>query len=108
LDEIRNLVPGRIDDAQVFEPRLRRVQRFRWKIHAHKSLRRNLERLRVTPFVTIECKTRLRDDERGQRDDGAEVMGQVKPRCSFHCFSWLPLGTADTETTRQLRLSRRR
>ena len=62
LDEIRDLVPCRIDDAQVFKPGLRCVQRCRRNIHAHESLGWNLERLRVTPFVRIECQTRLRSD----------------------------------------------
>jgi len=94
-------------DAQIFKPGLRCSQCCRRNIHAHESLGWNLERLRVTPFVRIECQTRLRSDYGRQCDKGADVMEQVRPRYSLHCFSWLRRETADTETTRELRLRRR-
>jgi hypothetical protein len=47
----------------------------------------NFERLRVTPFVRIECQTRLRSDEERQCDNGAEVTERVRPRYSLHYFS---------------------
>src|SRR5207248_10582652 len=108
LDELRDLVAFRIDEAQIFEPGLRGVQGCRRKIHGHQSRRWNIERLRVTPFVRDECQTRLRGDEDRRRHNDAEVMERVRPRYSFHCFSWLRRKTADTETTRELQLRRRR
>src|SRR3954447_20068620 len=108
LDEIRAQASCRIDNAQVFKPVLRCIQRCRRNIHAHESLGWNLDRLRIPPFVRIECQTRLRSDYDRQCDNGAEVIERMRPRYSLHCFSWLRRETADTETTRQSRLRRRR
>src|SRR4030095_3491511 len=103
IRQIRDLVAARIDNAQVFEPRLGCVQDCRRKVHAHESLGWNVECLYVTPFVRIERRTRLPIEDDCQRKKNAEAMEQVRSQYSFHCFSRWQRETADKETTPQWR-----
>src|SRR5947207_12494 len=103
LDQIRHLIARRIHNSQVFEFWLRGVQCCRWKIYSHQSRCRNIEHLRLTPFVWLKRQKGCRTEQRNTRGEAAEFTMSVELWLWLHYFCPLQRGTADTETKRRWR-----